>query len=149
MREGLASAVLPGAPVPEVTVKHRLGVDDSDSYALDDATVWWAGNSSDDVDLYFFGHGRDYKAALRDLAFLTGPTALAPRYALGVWWTRWFDLTQADCLDAVDAFEEFAQFEWHRYAGRGTFPKPFCSWRGGIARPLGPGMNQGALEVRD
>ena len=33
MREGLASAVLPGAPVPEVTVKHRLGVDDSDSYA--------------------------------------------------------------------------------------------------------------------
>ena len=82
--------------------------DDSDGVGLDALTDWWASPSSDEVDSYFFGFGSDYKGAVRALSSLTGKAALAPRYALGVWWTRWFDLGHDDVLELLDRFEEHA-----------------------------------------
>lgn len=47
-------------------------------------------------DGYFFGYGHDYKQALTDLAAATGPTALLPRWAYGVWYSRYYAYTDAD-----------------------------------------------------
>jgi alpha-glucosidase (family GH31 glycosyl hydrolase) len=41
-------------------------------------------------DGYFFGYGKDFKRGLTDLNTLTGPTALLPRSAYGVWYSRYF-----------------------------------------------------------
>lgn len=55
-------------------------------------------------DLYFFAHGRDYAAALRDYHALTGPVPLVPRYVLGNWWSRFWRYTEESYLDLVDRF---------------------------------------------
>ena len=58
-------------------------------------------------DLYLFGHGHDYKAALRDYSSVGGRIPLLPRYALGVWFSRWYDYSPTDVLtDVVEAYEE-------------------------------------------
>ena len=40
-------------------------------------------------DLYFMGHGHDYKAALREFTALSGSVPLLPRWAFGSWFSRW------------------------------------------------------------
>ncbi|MGN8050883.1 TIM-barrel domain-containing protein [Curtobacterium sp. 22159] len=47
-------------------------------------------------DGYVFGYGNHYTTALRDLATLTGPTKLLPRWAYGVWYSEYYDRSQAD-----------------------------------------------------
>ena len=55
-------------------------------------------------DLYFFGYGRDYQAALRDFFALTGPSPLLPRWALGNWWSRFHRYTADEFLALMDRF---------------------------------------------
>ncbi|MBE1494670.1 hypothetical protein H4696_001770 [Amycolatopsis lexingtonensis] len=52
-------------------------------------------------DGYVFTFGHDYKAGLRDLATLTGPPALLPRWAYGVWYSEYIDRTAADYRDTI------------------------------------------------
>ncbi len=52
-------------------------------------------------DGYVFAFGHDYKAGLRDLATLTGPPALLPRWAYGVWYSEYIDRTAADYRDTI------------------------------------------------
>ncbi|MFF6998254.1 TIM-barrel domain-containing protein [Streptomyces sp. NPDC008313] len=47
-------------------------------------------------DGYLFGYGHDYKQGLTDLATLTGPPALLPRWAYGVWYSEYIDRTAED-----------------------------------------------------
>ncbi|MET7455196.1 TIM-barrel domain-containing protein [Streptomyces sp. NPDC005574] len=47
-------------------------------------------------DGYVFGFGHHYKQAMADLATLTGPPALLPRWAYGVWYSEYIDRTAAD-----------------------------------------------------
>jgi alpha-glucosidase (family GH31 glycosyl hydrolase) len=55
-------------------------------------------------DLYFFGYGRDYRAALQDYFRLTGPNPLLPRWALGNWWSRYHRYTADEYLGLMDRF---------------------------------------------
>ena len=80
-------------------------VDDSDSVLLDD-DGWIASRTPGNHDLYVFAFGRDYRAALRALFELTGPTPLLPRYALGTWWSRYHAYTADEYVGLVDRFEE-------------------------------------------
>ncbi len=34
-----------------------------------------------------------------------GKTIMVPRYASGVWWSRWFDVNNKDVLDIAEAYE--------------------------------------------
>ncbi|MFD2420556.1 TIM-barrel domain-containing protein [Amycolatopsis pigmentata] len=52
-------------------------------------------------DGYVFGYGHDYKAGLRDLATLTGPPELLPRWAYGVWYSEYIDRTAADYQNTI------------------------------------------------
>ncbi|CAF1077357.1 unnamed protein product [Didymodactylos carnosus] len=41
-------------------------------------------------DLYFFGHGHDYKSALREFTLISGPVPLPPRYIFGIFFSRYW-----------------------------------------------------------
>ncbi|MFC5096952.1 TIM-barrel domain-containing protein [Amycolatopsis plumensis] len=80
-------------------------LDDSPSALYDTATEKvtqrpsHGGNPYQDGYAFTFGH--DYKAGLRDLATLTGPSELLPRWAYGVWYSEYIDRTAADYRDKI------------------------------------------------
>jgi alpha-glucosidase (family GH31 glycosyl hydrolase) len=78
-------------------------VDDSRTVLLED-DGWIAERRPGTLDLYVFSYGRDYKAALKALYALTGPTPLLPRYALGNWWSRYHPYTADEYVDLMDRF---------------------------------------------
>jgi hypothetical protein len=41
-------------------------------------------------DLYFFGYGHDYKSAMGAYRLISGAAPMPPRFALGVWWSRYW-----------------------------------------------------------
>ncbi|MEV6008638.1 TIM-barrel domain-containing protein [Streptomyces sp. NPDC051976] len=52
-------------------------------------------------DGYVFGYGHDYARGLADLATLTGPSELLPRWAYGVWYSEYYDRTAAQYEDTI------------------------------------------------
>ena len=97
-------------------------VDDSKTLLFDEYG-WLTPRDPDStrVDLYFFGHGRDYKAALADFRAVAGPVPLLPRWALGNWWSRYWDYTDAELRKLILDFEAHAvplsvciiDMDWH------------------------------------
>ncbi|MDR0958804.1 MAG: DUF4968 domain-containing protein [Propionibacteriaceae bacterium] len=77
--------------------------DDSKVVMTDDG---WVEARAPQEDLYFFGYGRDYQAALRDYFALTGASPLLPRWALGNWWSRYHQYNDGLYLGL---FEQFAE----------------------------------------
>lgn len=56
-------------------------------------------------DLYFFGYGHDYLGALKDFYHLCGKTPMLPRFALGNWWSRYYQYTEKSYMELMDRFE--------------------------------------------
>ncbi len=52
-------------------------------------------------DGYVFGYGHDFKQGLADLANLTGPSKLLPRWAYGPWYSEYYDHTAADYENTI------------------------------------------------
>lgn len=98
-------------------------LDDSASYLYDDESGFRA-RSYPEVDLYFFGYGRDYLGALKDFYHLTGQPPLLPRYALGNWWSRYWPYTSQEYTDLMDRFKaegvplavSVIDMDWHKTA---------------------------------
>lgn len=80
-------------------------VDDSKSVVINDAG-WFEARKEQAVDLYFFGHARDYQGALDDFYSLSGQTPLLPRFSLGNWWSRYYAYTDTEYLELMDKFSE-------------------------------------------
>jgi len=78
-------------------------VDDSHSMLIT-ADGWVAPRDSIGSDLYFFGYGLDFQAALRDYFKLTGASPLLPKWALGNWWSRYHKYSQQEYVDLMDDF---------------------------------------------
>ena len=57
-------------------------------------------------DNYIFAYGKDYRQCIRDFYLISGPVPLVPRYALGVWWSRYRAYTQGEYLDLMQQFED-------------------------------------------
>jgi alpha-glucosidase (family GH31 glycosyl hydrolase) len=104
--------------------------------------------ASASCDLYFFGHGHDYLAALRDYTKISGPTPMIPRYILGNWWSRYWAYTQAELTGLMQQFHDhgiplavcIVDMDWH-LAGwtgytwnRNLWPDPqgFIEWLHGM-----------------
>ncbi len=72
-------------------------------------------------DLYFFGYGHDYIGCLQDYTRVTGGTPLPPRYALGNWWSRYWNYRQDELRDLMVEFREhqaplsvcIIDMDWH------------------------------------
>jgi len=59
---------------------------------------------ADALDLYGFFHGHDYFGALADFVSVSGKTIMVPKYASGVWWSRWYDLNNLDLVKVTDDY---------------------------------------------
>ncbi|MGD1108178.1 MAG: hypothetical protein ABR865_14130, partial [Terracidiphilus sp.] len=55
------------------------------------------------TDWYFFGYGHDYRKALGDFVRVAGRIPLPPRFAFGVWWSRYWAYTDGQLDDLVRA----------------------------------------------
>jgi hypothetical protein len=52
-------------------------------------------------DWYFFGYGHDYKQALGDFVRVAGRIPLPPRFAFGVWWSRYWAYSDEELDELV------------------------------------------------
>ncbi len=110
------------------------GVCSMDGYALiDDSQTplmqpdGWFTDHPQGLDLYFFGHGRDYTQAVKDYYRLTGAPGLLPAWALGNWWSRYHAYTDQEYLDLMDRFQQrdvplsvgIVDMDWHLTDGDG------------------------------
>lgn len=80
---------------------------------LDDSTSaficpdqWVRAKDRTSTDLYFFGYGHDYLRCLRDFYRLSGAPPLLPRFALGNWWSRFYQYTAESYLALMDRFRQ-------------------------------------------
>ncbi|MCB8972475.1 MAG: DUF5110 domain-containing protein [Ardenticatenaceae bacterium] len=119
-------------------------VDDSKTLIFNDDGWLEPRSNPDALDLYFFGYGPDYAACLRDYFALTGHVPLLPRWALGNWWSRYWEYTQEELTQLMCDFRAhdiplsvcIVDIDWH-LAGwtgytwhRDRFPDPpaFIRW---------------------
>lgn len=54
---------------------------------------WIAGRGANKSDVYLFGYGLEYRAALKAFFTISGPPPLIPRWSLGNWWSRYCTLS--------------------------------------------------------
>ncbi|MGO9324601.1 MAG: TIM-barrel domain-containing protein [Terracidiphilus sp.] len=57
-------------------------------------------------DWYFFGYGHDYKQALGDFVRVAGRIPLPPRFAFGVWWSRYWAYSDEQFDELVRDFRQ-------------------------------------------
>ena len=57
-------------------------------------------------DIYFWGYGHDYRQCLKDFYYLCGKTPMLPRFALGNWWSRYFEYTEESYKALMERFAE-------------------------------------------
>lgn len=57
-------------------------------------------------DVYFFGYGHRYQECIQDFYRLCGMTPLLPRWALGNWWSRYHEYTEAEYRELITRFQE-------------------------------------------
>jgi alpha-glucosidase len=84
---------------------------DSDNFAFaqGEGSPWpWVmlPPSGDRQDWYFFGYGHAYKQALRDFVRVAGRIPLPPRFAFGVWWSRYWSYSDQELDQLVRGFRE-------------------------------------------
>lgn len=58
------------------------------------------------IDIYFFAHGRDYKKGLQNFFQLTGVPPLLPSFALGNWWSRYWEYTEEEFKELMMRFKK-------------------------------------------
>ena len=96
-----------GAPLRTPGLLQRDGwylLDDSASAQFDTTANELSprpGNRGAYLDGYLFGYGTAYKRGLSELAILTGPPALLPQWAYGVWYSEYIDRTADELQDEV------------------------------------------------
>lgn len=80
-------------------------IDDSKKPVIKDG---WIKNRSEyhKNDLYLFAYGLDFKAALKDLAKVSGEFPLPRKCIFGSWYSRWWKYTSEEFLDLVDQYDK-------------------------------------------
>jgi hypothetical protein len=99
-----------GATSLEPGILSRNGwavIDDSERPLFDNSDWQWAipRPAGKRQDWYFFGYGYDYKKALQDFTRVAGKIPLPPRFAFGVWWSRYWAYTDQELKQLVREFE--------------------------------------------
>ena len=107
-------------------------VDDSESPLLTGDPLWVEPRAAGErQDWYFLGHGHAYREALGEFAGVSGPMPLPPRFAFGVWWSRYWAYTDTEFRDLAEDFDRYGvpldvlvvDMDWHntfelRWAGQ-------------------------------
>ena len=98
-------------------------IDDSQGPLFDHSDWPWVmgRNNSSAQDWYFFGYGTNYKRALYDFTSTSGHISLPPRYAFGIWYSRYWRYSEQDMKDIVSDYEKndipldvlVVDMDWH------------------------------------
>lgn len=97
-------------------------VDDTHSLVFNEQSwIEPRSNEQDSLDLYFFGYGHDFGECLNDYTKLSGRTPLVPRWALGNWWSRYWEYTQDELTGLMREFHSrnipvsvcIIDMDWH------------------------------------
>lgn len=114
-------------------------------YVLDDSNTMLlneSGNftqrSGDSTDLYIFAYEKNYRETIKAFYQISSPVPLVPRFALGVWWSRYRKYTQKEYQDLMLRFkaEEIpltvatVDMDWHWVDIKEKFKDAFASLSG-------------------
>ncbi|KAJ3495739.1 hypothetical protein NLG97_g3178 [Lecanicillium saksenae] len=92
---------------PGVTSRKGFAnVDDNSMLFTDDGFIAPRKPGPNRIDSYLFCYGHDYRDAVKALYQVSGPQPLLPRWALGNWWSRYYEYTADSYLELVDTFKE-------------------------------------------
>lgn len=110
-------------------------IDDSKTPLFDKSEWHWVipRSKGDYQNWYFFGYGHDYKKALYDFTHVAGKIPIPPRFAFGVWWSRYWAYTDQEFKQLVNEFEIHdvpldvlvIDMDWHLTFGLGWDKKVF------------------------
>lgn len=89
-------------------------------------------------DYYAFAYGNNYRETIRAFYQISSPVPLIPRFALGVWWSRYHAYTQQEYLDLMAKFrkEEIpltvatVDMDWHWVNVKKQFGINYNGWTG-------------------
>ena len=116
-------------------------IDDSSNVILipadNDNGKWVAARSkAERQDFYLLAYGHEYRDALRDASSVFGSQPLAPRYAFGYWYSRYWAYSDSDFEKIVGGFDRsdtpidvmVVDMDWHLDGWTGyTWDKRFFS----------------------
>ncbi len=98
-------------------------VDDSNRILFDSSDWPWAlpRPAGQHMDWYLFAYRHDYRAALADFVRVAGRIPLPPRFAFGIWWSRYWAYTDEELRELVGEFHDHTvpldvlviDMDWH------------------------------------
>lgn len=111
--------------------------DDSKTLLLDEAGCF-VGRTGNTKDYYAFAYGKNYRDTIRAFYKISSPVPLIPRFALGVWWSRYHAYTQQEYLDLMAKFREenvpltvaTVDMDWHWVDVKKQFGVKYNGWTG-------------------
>lgn len=89
--------------------KRPLFDSDNFTFAQGEKSEWpWIvlRTDTDRQDWYFFGYGHEYKNALGDFVKVAGRIPIPPRFAFGIWWSRYWAYSDQELDNLVSGFHE-------------------------------------------
>ena len=98
-------------------------IDDSEKPLFDNSEwPWVEARKTAEQDFYFFGYGSNYKKALFDFTQVAGKISLPPKYAFGVWYSRYWNYTEQEMKDIVKGYDDnnipldvlVVDVDWHQ-----------------------------------
>lgn len=78
-------------------------LDDSNTMLLNEEGVFVPRKGGKDY--YAFAYGKNYRQTIQAFYSISSPVPVIPRYALGVWWSRYHAYTQKEYLDLMAEFK--------------------------------------------
>ena len=98
-------------------------IDDSEKPLFDNSDWSWVTprTEKDHQDFYFFCYGYDFKTALKDFTKVAGKIAFPPKFAFGIWWSRYWEFSDLELRELVADFELYdlpldvfvVDMDWH------------------------------------
>ena len=59
-------------------------------------------------DWYLFAHGLEFQQALADYTAVAGPIAMPPKFAFGVFFSRWWPFSESESRDIISDYQSFS-----------------------------------------
>ncbi len=82
-------------------------IDDSKKPLFDQSDWAWVKareHKGNNQDWYLFTYGKNFKKALKDFTSIAGHIPVPPKYAFGVWWSKFWPYTELEYRDLVEEY---------------------------------------------
>ena len=77
-------------------------IDDSNTPFINEDGTFTPNNGQ--FDIYFFGYGHEYNECVHDFLKMSAMPPMLPKYAYGIWWSRYWAYTTDEMLAIADDF---------------------------------------------